>query len=38
MVEPSTPLPPWLTDEDMEIYGALYENSGFQTALQVPYR
>jgi len=38
MVEPSTPLPPWFTDEDMEIYGALYEKSGFQTALQVPYR
>ncbi|KAH7858320.1 hypothetical protein Vadar_022399 [Vaccinium darrowii] len=38
MVEPSTPLPPWFTDEDMEIYGSLYEKSGFQTALQVPYR
>ncbi|KAF7151079.1 hypothetical protein RHSIM_Rhsim02G0124900 [Rhododendron simsii] len=38
MVEPSTPLPPWLTDEDMAAYGALYEKSGFQTGLQVPYR
>lgn len=38
MVEPSTPLPQWFTDEDMEIYASLYEKSGFQTALQVPYR
>ncbi|KAF7151113.1 hypothetical protein RHSIM_Rhsim02G0126200 [Rhododendron simsii] len=38
MVEPSTPLPPWFTEEDMATYGALYEKSGFQTALQVPYR
>ncbi|XP_058200853.1 uncharacterized protein LOC131315681 [Rhododendron vialii] len=38
MVEPFTPLPPWFTDEDMATYGALYEKSGFQTALQVPYR
>ncbi|KAI8567639.1 hypothetical protein RHMOL_Rhmol02G0137200 [Rhododendron molle] len=38
MVEPSTPLPPWFTEEDMAAYGALYEKSGFQTALQVPYR
>ncbi|KAI8567630.1 hypothetical protein RHMOL_Rhmol02G0136400 [Rhododendron molle] len=38
MVEPSTPLPPWFTGEDMASYGALYEKSGFRTALQVPYR
>ncbi len=38
LVEPSTPLPPWFTEEDLEAYGALYEKSGFQTALQVPYR
>ncbi|KAG5561608.1 hypothetical protein RHGRI_004605 [Rhododendron griersonianum] len=37
LVEPSIPLPPWFTDEDMAAYGALYEKSGFQTALQVPY-
>ncbi|XP_060194383.1 uncharacterized protein LOC132623621 isoform X1 [Lycium barbarum] len=38
LVQPSTPLPPWFSEEDLAIYGALYENSGFQTALQVPYR
>ncbi|XP_059277677.1 uncharacterized protein LOC132031790 [Lycium ferocissimum] len=38
IVLPSTPLPPWFTEEDLAIYGALYEKSGFQTALQVPYR
>ncbi|XP_052182345.1 uncharacterized protein LOC127795000 [Diospyros lotus] len=38
VVEPSTPLPPWFTEEDLATYAALYEKSGFQTALQVPYR
>lgn len=38
LVEPSTPLPPWLTEEDLAIYGALYDKSGFDTALKVPYR
>ncbi|MCD7459937.1 hypothetical protein HAX54_042352 [Datura stramonium] len=38
IVQPSTPLPPWFTEEDLAAYGALYENSGFRTALQVPYR
>ncbi|KAK7368993.1 hypothetical protein VNO80_11026 [Phaseolus coccineus] len=38
LVEPDTPLPAWFTEEDLAIYGALYENSGFQTALQMPYR
>ncbi|XP_028075014.1 uncharacterized protein LOC114277306 isoform X2 [Camellia sinensis] len=38
LVEPSTPLPPWFTEEDLEAYGALYTKSGFRTALQVPYR
>lgn len=38
LVEPSTPLPPWFTEEDLEAYGALYKKSGFLTALQVPYR
>ncbi|CAK9159550.1 unnamed protein product [Ilex paraguariensis] len=38
LVDPSTPLPPWFTEEDLENYAALYEKSGFQTALQVPYR
>ncbi|KAH6773724.1 hypothetical protein C2S51_012128 [Perilla frutescens var. frutescens] len=38
MVDSSTPLPPWFTEEDLENYGSLYQNSGFQTALKVPYR
>ncbi|KAK1402011.1 Alpha/beta hydrolase-1 [Heracleum sosnowskyi] len=31
MVEPSTPLPPWFTKKDLDIYGSLYERSGFRT-------
>lgn len=38
LVKPSDPLPYWFTDEDLAAYGALYEKSGFRTALQVPYR
>ncbi|XP_062016965.1 uncharacterized protein LOC133733344 [Rosa rugosa] len=38
LVDSSTPLPPWFTEEDLEAYGKLYEKSGFQTALQLPYR
>ncbi|KAJ9566587.1 hypothetical protein OSB04_002553 [Centaurea solstitialis] len=38
LVEPTTPLPTWFTEEDLATYGALYERSGFRTALQVPYR
>ena len=38
MVDPSTPLPPWFTEDDLNNYGALYDKSGFTTALQVPYR
>ncbi|KAK3184174.1 hypothetical protein Dsin_031460 [Dipteronia sinensis] len=38
LVDPSTPLPPWFSEEDLSVYAGLYENSGFCTALQVPYR
>ncbi|XP_048323619.2 uncharacterized protein LOC125420735 [Ziziphus jujuba] len=38
LVDPSTPLPPWFTEEDLSAYGALYEKSGFRTALKIPYR
>ncbi|KAL3519708.1 hypothetical protein ACH5RR_017857 [Cinchona calisaya] len=38
LVDASTPLPSWFTEEDVGNYGALYENSGYQTALKVPYR
>lgn len=38
LVDESAPLPSWFTEEDLQVYASLYENSGFQTALQVPYR
>lgn len=38
LVEQSDPLPDWFSEEDLAVYGALYEKSGFRTALQVPYR
>ncbi|PIA28358.1 hypothetical protein AQUCO_07100024v1 [Aquilegia coerulea] len=38
LVKPCTPLPPWLTEEDLSNYAALYENSGLYGPLQVPYR
>nr|KYP46889.1 Epoxide hydrolase 4 [Cajanus cajan] len=38
LFDPSTPLPPWFSEEDLETYASLYEKSGFRYALQVPYR
>ncbi|TYI87901.1 hypothetical protein E1A91_D04G168300v1 [Gossypium mustelinum] len=38
LVDPSTPLPPWFTEEDLDVYATSYQNSGFRNALQVPYR
>ncbi|KAI3829312.1 hypothetical protein L1987_03432 [Smallanthus sonchifolius] len=38
LVKPSTPLPSWITEEEIETYGTLYEKNGFRRALQVPYR
>ncbi|XP_077223705.1 epoxide hydrolase 3-like [Tasmannia lanceolata] len=38
LVDPSTPLPSWFTDEDLTAYATLYEKSGFRLPLQVPYR
>ncbi|TQD88334.1 hypothetical protein C1H46_026078 [Malus baccata] len=38
LVDPSSPLSPWLTKEDLAAYEAFYEKSGFQTALQISYR
>ncbi|RVX20066.1 hypothetical protein CK203_004422 [Vitis vinifera] len=32
LVDPSTPLPVWFTQEDLKVYSSLYENSGFHTA------
>ncbi|CAN6214682.1 unnamed protein product [Urochloa humidicola] len=34
----STPLPEWFTEEDLDAYAELYENSGFRYPLQMPYR
>ncbi|XP_047940666.1 epoxide hydrolase A-like [Salvia hispanica] len=38
IVDSSAPLPPWFTEQDLDVYASLYEKSGFQTAMQVPYR
>ncbi|KAI3741141.1 hypothetical protein L1987_58808 [Smallanthus sonchifolius] len=38
IVDPSTPLPPWFTEEDLSAYGTLYQKSGFLNSLKVPYR
>lgn len=38
LVEPSTPLPLWFTEEDLQAYADLYEKSGFKFPLQMPYR
>ncbi|KAL8192490.1 hypothetical protein R6Q57_027675 [Mikania cordata] len=38
LVDSSTPLPSWLTEEDISVYGSLYEKSGFLNPLKVPYR
>ncbi|WCJ30692.1 alpha/beta-Hydrolases superfamily protein [Euphorbia peplus] len=38
LVAPSTPLPPWFSEEDLENYASLYEKSGFRFPLQFPYR
>eukprot|EP01018_Ginkgo_biloba_P034290 Gb_16223 [translate_table: standard] len=37
LVEPSTPLPHWFTEDDLKMYSTLYEKSGFGYPLQVPY-
>ncbi|TKY66872.1 Bifunctional epoxide hydrolase 2 [Spatholobus suberectus] len=38
LFDPSTPLPPWFSEEDLATYASSYEKSGFRYALQVPYR
>ncbi|KAM0950139.1 putative alpha/beta hydrolase-1, epoxide hydrolase [Dioscorea sansibarensis] len=38
LVDPSTPLPPWFSEEDLDVYASLYDKSGFRFALQIPYR
>ncbi|GMN50840.1 hypothetical protein TIFTF001_020001 [Ficus carica] len=34
----STPLPPWFTEEDLTVYATLYQQSGFASPMQVPYK
>ncbi|KAL6641260.1 hypothetical protein ACP70R_019441 [Stipagrostis hirtigluma subsp. patula] len=38
LVDLSTPLPEWLTEEDLAVYASLYEKSGFGYPLKMPYR
>ncbi|ERM95228.1 uncharacterized protein LOC18423155 [Amborella trichopoda] len=38
LVHPSTVLPNWFSEEDLNVYASLYENSGFRFPLEVPYR
>ncbi|XP_043722447.1 bifunctional epoxide hydrolase 2-like [Telopea speciosissima] len=38
MVDSSTPLPAWFTEDDLQAYATLYEKSGLTVPLQVPYR
>ena len=38
LFDPSVPLPPWFSEQDLSVYASLYEKSGFRYALQVPYR
>ncbi|XP_076885431.1 epoxide hydrolase 2-like isoform X2 [Bidens hawaiensis] len=38
IVDASSPLPPWFTEEDLSTYGSLYKKSGFLNSLKVPYR
>uniref|UniRef100_A0A804J786 Uncharacterized protein n=1 Tax=Musa acuminata subsp. malaccensis TaxID=214687 RepID=A0A804J786_MUSAM len=38
LADPSTPLPQWFTEEDLNAYVAPYEKSGFHFPLQMPYR
>ncbi|CAN6706571.1 unnamed protein product [Malus baccata var. baccata] len=38
LVDPATPLPPWLSEEDLAVYASLYESSGFRYPIQVTYQ
>ena len=38
LVDSSTPLPPWFTEDDLETYSTLYRHSGFDSPMQVPYK
>ncbi|KAM5574224.1 bifunctional epoxide hydrolase 2 [Rosa sericea] len=38
LFDPTIPLPPGLSEEDLSVYASLYEKSGFRFPLRVPYR
>ncbi|KAK1260725.1 hypothetical protein QJS04_geneDACA023045 [Acorus gramineus] len=38
ILDPSTPLPQWFTEEDLTAYATLYEKSGFCYPLKIPCR
>ncbi|CAK7350631.1 unnamed protein product [Dovyalis caffra] len=38
LVDPSTPLPSWLSNEDLTIYAKAYEKSGFDSPMRAPYK
>ncbi|KAG5246931.1 Lipid-phosphate phosphatase [Salix suchowensis] len=38
LVDPSTPLPSWLSSEDLAIYAEAYEKSGFDSPMRAPYK
>ncbi|VAH38208.1 unnamed protein product [Triticum turgidum subsp. durum] len=37
LADGSAPLPEWFTEEDLDVYAALYENSGFGYPIKMPY-
>ncbi|KAJ6402056.1 hypothetical protein OIU84_014183 [Salix udensis] len=38
LVDPSNPLPSWLSSEDLAIYAEAYEKSGFDSPMRAPYK
>lgn len=37
LADDSTPLPEWFTEEDLDEYASLYEKSGFEYPIRMPY-
>ncbi|KAJ6767129.1 BIFUNCTIONAL EPOXIDE HYDROLASE 2-LIKE [Salix purpurea] len=38
LVDPSNPIPSWLSSEDLAIYAKSYEKSGFDSPMRAPYK
>lgn len=38
LVNPYTPMPPWLSNDYLTVYETSYEKSGFDSPMQVPYK